>query len=212
MVAPLPRRRQESAPAWHQGFLRMLPAICLHARISFRHLDPEAREEAVQEVVCNACSAVARLAALNKLDLAYPSVLAHFAVNQVKDGRKVGCKMNINDVLSPYCQQRKNVKVTSIDHFDDEENQWQEAVVEDTRLAPVPDVVAFRVDFSEWLKLLPRRNRRIAENLALGHRTQDVARRFSVSEGRVSQLRRELAESWRTFVGDESPEAAAGAA
>jgi hypothetical protein len=30
-----------------------------------------------------------------------------------------------------------------------------------------------------------------------------VARKFEVSEGRVSQLRRELAESWRSFVGDE---------
>jgi hypothetical protein len=72
----------------------MLPAIETHARIAFRHLDPEAQEEAVQEAVCNACRAVARLAELQKLDLAYPSVLAHFAVSQVKDGRKVGCSLN----------------------------------------------------------------------------------------------------------------------
>ena len=53
-------------PEWHVSFLRMLPAIVTHARIAFRHLDPEAREEAVQEVVCNACRAVARLAELGK--------------------------------------------------------------------------------------------------------------------------------------------------
>jgi hypothetical protein len=154
-----------------------LPAIVTHARIAFRHLDPEAKEEAVQEVICNVCRAVARLAELGKLDLAYPSVLASFACSQVKDGRKVGCPLNINDVLSPYCQQRKDVKVESIDHFDDEENGWREAVIVDTRSSPVPDVVAFRCDFSDWLASLPRRDCHIAESLAVGNRTSEVARR-----------------------------------
>jgi len=66
-----------AAPAWHEVFLRLLPAIRQHARISFRHLDPEAREEAIQAVVCNACAATARLASLGKLDLAYAGGLAH---------------------------------------------------------------------------------------------------------------------------------------
>jgi hypothetical protein len=196
-------------PKWHEVFLRMLPAIVTHAKIAFRHLDPEAREEAMQETVCNACRAVARLAELGKLDLAYPSVLANFACSQVKDGRKVGCKMNVNDVLSPYCQQRKNVKVESIDHFDDEENGWREAVIVDTRSSPVPDVVAFRCDFSDWLASLPRRDCHIAESLAVGNRTSEVAKQFDVSDCRISQLRRELAESWREFVGDEPATAVA---
>jgi FixJ family two-component response regulator len=88
-------------------------------------------------------------------------------------------------------------------------NAWQEAADEDTRNAPVSEIVAFRCDFADWLKSLRRRERQIAESLALGNRTSDVAGRFNVSAGRVSQLRRELAESWRAFVGDEpAPEAA----
>ena len=71
----------------------------------------------------------------------------------------------------------------------------------DTRTAPVPDIVAFRCDFPAWLNTLSRRDRRIAEILALGHRTREVAKRFDVSAGRISQLRRELAESWREFTG-----------
>ena len=188
----------------------MLPAIVTHARIAFRHLAPEAKQEAVQDVVCNACSAVARLAELGKLDLAYPSVLANFAVSQVKDHRKIGCHLNVNDVLSPYCQRRKNVRVESIDHFDDDENGWRQAVVVDTRSSPVPEIVAFRCDFSDWLQSLPRRDCHIAESLAIGNRTSEVARQFDVSEGRISQLRRELAQSWKVFVGEpESPRDAA---
>jgi hypothetical protein len=43
----------------------------------------------------------------------------------------------------------------------------------------------------------------------LGDRASEAARKFEVSEGRVSQLRRELAASWREFVGDEPAKAAA---
>ena len=198
--APAPK----PIPEWHELFLRMLPAIRQHARISFRHLAPERREDCVEEAICNACCAVARLAELNKLDLCYASVLSRFAVAQVRDGRKVGCKLNVRDVLSRYCQRKKNLIVERLDRFDDEENAWAEAVVVDTRSAPVPDIVSFRVDFADWLASLCRRDRRIAESLAIGNRTSDVAERFELSEGRISQLRRELAESWRSFI-DEPP-------
>ena len=87
-----------ATPPWHETFLRMLPAIRQHARISFRHLGPEAREEAIQSVVCNACCAMARLAELGKLDLAYASVLARFGVAQVRDGRMTGGHLNCRDV------------------------------------------------------------------------------------------------------------------
>jgi hypothetical protein len=195
-------RSRKSVPA-RNLFLAMLPAIVTHARLSFRHLRPEAREEAVAECVANAFVAFARLVHLGKADLAYPTVLARYAVAQVNDGRKVGGHLNIQDVSSAYCQRRKKITVERLDKFDEEENAWQEAVVVDTRSAPVPDIVGFRCDFADWLRSLKRRDRRIAETLAVGNRTIDVARRFKVSESRVSQLRRELAESWHQFVGDE---------
>jgi hypothetical protein len=193
-----------SPAAWHAAFLTMLPTIRTHAKIAFRHLDPESREEAVQDVVCNACCAVARLAELDKLDLAYPTVLARYAVAQVKDGRKVGCKLNVRDVLSPYCQQRKKISVERLDKFDREEG-WQEIVVEDRNAGPA-DVAATRIDFGEWLRTLRRRDRRIAETLSVGETTGDVARRFRVSPSRVSQLRRELRDSWDEFCGDVASE------
>ena len=76
-----------------------------------------------------------------------------------------------------------------------------EAVVEDYR-TPVPDQAAFRCDFPEWLKTLTRRQRRIAETLASGEGTTKTAKRFKVSLGRISQLRRELHDGWCQFHGD----------
>ena len=212
MVAPIKRRPVKPAAAWHAGFLAMLPVIRGYARGAFGHLKADLRQDLIQEVIANAMVAYVRLFEQGKIALAYPTVLARFAIAQVRDHRRVGAKLNIRDVLSLYCQRKKGIVVERLDRFDDEENAWQEAVVQDTRSAPVSEIVAFRVDFAAWLKSLRRRDRRIAKFLALGNRTSDAARKFDVSQGRVSQLRRELAESWRAFVGDEPGATAAAPA
>lgn len=191
------------APAWHQRFLTMLPAIETHARLVFRHLDPEAREDAVEETIANALVAFVRLVQLQKTDVAYPSALARYAVAQIHDGRRVGNRLNVRDVLSPYAQKQKDIQVERLDRFDKEDDCWVEAVVEDHR-TPVPEQAAFRCDFPAWLASLPRRNRRIAVSLSLGHSTSEVAKRFRVSPGRVSQLRREMHQSWDEFHGDST--------
>lgn len=198
-----PRRRP--VPSWHQRFLAMLPAIETHARLVFRHLGPEARADAVQETIANALVAFVRLVQLEKTDVAYPSALARYAVAQVQDGRRVGNRLNVRDVLSPYAQKQKGIQVERLDRFDEEEGQWVEAVVEDDR-TPVPDQAAFRCDFPAWLGSLTRRNRRIAQALSVGHTTGEVARRFRVSPGRVSQLRREMHQSWQDFHGESNSE------
>jgi len=51
------------------------------------------------------------------------------------------------------------------------------------------------------LDSLSSRDRRIAEELATGETTGAVAFKFRVSAGRVSQLRRELKQSWDEFHG-----------
>ena len=176
----------------------MLPAIGKQARFAFRKLKPEAREEAVEEVVASACCAFARLAEQGKTDIAYPSVLTHFGIKQFLDGRRVGNRMRRRDVLSPYAQRKKGIIVEHLDRFDMGEGVWLEAVVEDDR-TPVLDQVAFRIDFPTWLATLSRRSRRIAETLALGHSTGEVAKRFKLSSPRISQLRGELNDSWLEF-------------
>jgi hypothetical protein len=184
----------------------MLPSIRRYARCAFHHLGAEHREDAVEEVIANAAVAFARLAALEKTDLAYPTVLARYGIAQVRDGRRVGTRRRIGEVLSFYAQQKKGFRVERLDRFDRDSGQWFEAIVEDHR-TPVPEQVAFRVDFPAWLDSLSRPKRRIAEALAVGHSTSQVARRLRLSPGRVSQVRREVYHSWRRF--HEGPPAAA---
>ena len=214
MIAPArPVRRKKSLPAWHKAFLAMLPRIATHAKIAFRHLNAEAREEAVQEVVCNACHAFARLVELGKQDLAYPSALARYGVAQAKAGRKVGCRLNVNDITSEYCRRRKNVTVERLDFYDADEDAWQEVVVEDKHAGPA-ETAAARIDIDRWFRRLRPRQRQIAQALAVGERTKDVARRFGLSPGRVSQMRQEFSRDWEKFQSgkDSLPEMAAAMA
>ena len=193
---------RKSPPAWHAAFEAMLPIIETHARFAFRHLKPEARAEAVQESICNACQAYARLVELGKTDVAYPTALAKFAVRQTKEGRKVGGKLNVRDVSSDYCQQRKNLFVERLDHYDSEEQAWSEVLVEDRRAGPAETAIV-RIDFAAWLRFLPRRLRKVATFLANGETTSAASKRFRLSQGRISQIRRELLLAWQRFQGDE---------
>jgi hypothetical protein len=176
----------------------MLPVIYRYARISFRDLDPESREDAVAEVIANVTVAIARLAQRGRLRLAFPTVLARYGIAQYRDGRRVGNSFRISEVLSPNAQRKKGFVVERLDRREEDSGEWCEAVVADHR-TPVPEQVAFRIDFPQWLAGMPRKKRAIAESLALGNTTTDVARHFELSPGRVSQLRAELYRSWQDF-------------
>lgn len=61
------------------------------------------------------------------------------------------------------------------------------------------DIVAFRMDTEVFLGALKERDRQVALTLAAGHRTQDAAVMFRVSEGRIAQLRQELHAKWQAL-------------
>jgi hypothetical protein len=206
-VPSLPR--PPAAPAgWQQLFLRILPALRAGVEFAFRALPAECRAEAVQESLANACVACARLAERGLAGRVYATALARYAAAQVRAGRRVGTSVSARDVLTSPARQAGRYTVLSLDHGSDRES-WHEAVITDHK-TPVPDQVAFKLDFGAWLAALSPRQRRIALALAEGVGTGAAARRFRVSAGRVSQLRRELHESWLRFQKELEPSQLAG--
>lgn len=169
-------------------FLALMPCILRCLSFSFRHLRDDARDDAIQEGVANAFVAFLRLAASGRTHRAYPTQLARYAIIQFRSGRRVGSKTSVRDVLSPLNQKKGRCTL----------EVFRESVMEDYH-TPVPEQVCFRVDFPGWLHTLRSRDRKVAEHLATGHTTSEVAKRFSLSEGRISQMRRELHASWQQF-------------
>jgi len=72
----------------------------------------------------------------------------------------------------------------------------------DNTVTPPDEQAAFRIDYPVWLSQLGGRNRRIALDMALDHSTQELAARHRLSQGRISQLRREFHLDWRWFHGE----------
>jgi hypothetical protein len=206
MIAQIKRRKSKAkSPAWHARFLAMLPSIRRRAHISFRAVDPELREELVQEVVASSFAAYARLVELGKEELAFPYPLARFAIGQVRAGRQLGNSRQSREVMSEYAQRHKGFLVQRLDYFNEEEDCWREIIVEDKRATPA-DIAACRIDFASWLRLLPSRRKKIALALASGETTSATAKKFGVTPARISQLRQWLKESWEAFQGELTAE------
>ena len=191
----------------HQNrFLELLPLIHEQAHHAFCNQPPERREELIAAVIANCWVAFVRLVDRGLVDVVYPTPLARFAIKQVRAGRRVGTKLNVQDVSSKYCQRAKGVTLERLDVLNESEDQWREIVVEDRHAGPA-EVAATRIDFGDWLKSLPRMKRQIAKTLATGETTKKAARKHRVSLGRISQVRRELMDAWESFVGEWPPDA-----
>ena len=197
-------RRKKQSKASAPTFEQLLPGIKKQVSVAFRNSPPCEREELIAEVVANCFLAYVRLIERGLSDVIYASPLAAYAILQVRAGRRVGTKLNVRDVSSTYCQQRKKVRIEHLDYYDREEGGWLEIVVEDRRATPA-DVAATRIDFAAWLQTLRRKERRVAELLSTGESTKVAARRFRISPARISQIRRELRDCWLTFQGEPVP-------
>lgn len=193
---------------FQKSFLVLLPHIERHARIYFRQIAcPGLRSDRIAETVGLAWKWHCRLLQQGKDVFAFPVVFSCLVARAVKSGRRVCGQEKAADAMSSVAQQRHSFTVSILPQCSSlEGNVFDEALRDNTQSA-VPDQVAFRSDFRDWLKSLTRRNRDIIQQLALGHTTTEVAIRFGVSAGRISQLRQEFRDDWRAIwvKGDNRP-------
>ena len=183
---------------WQTGFVEMLPAIERLLRMAFCRLKPEAHEEAVEEGVVHCLLTYVRLHEQSRAQRLTPSSLAWYGSRQVKRGRPAVGRLNNKDPLSRYAQLSNAVQVEPL------ESGWIDTLVEDKR-APVLDQVAAKMDVGAWFGSLSRRMKQIARDLAHGFSTKEAAEKHGVTPGRISQLRRSLANSWAAFQHEPLP-------
>ena len=184
------------------AFLSIVPRIELHGRVCFRTKNYQDRQEAVAEMVALCWKWFLRLAEQGKDATRFPSVLATFAARAVHSGRRLAGMSKAKDVLSPVAQRRHGFAVGRLPDFSTlNGNPLAEALQDNTR-SPVPDQVAFRFDFPAWLSSLGARDRGIAQDMAQGHRTGELADAYGLSPARVSQLRRQFYMDWQSFCGE----------
>jgi DNA-binding NarL/FixJ family response regulator len=104
----------------------------------------------------------------------------------------VGVVAGGKDPLSRYGQISNDIEIER------QPGNWIDAMVADKR-ATVADQVTAKMDVGAWFATLTKRMKEIAKDLAFGCSTSEVARKYGVTAGRISQLRRTLEESWLAF-------------
>lgn len=213
MIASLPLA---SLAELHAQFLAILPRIETHARIHFNFLRcPSTREDAIQEVIAIAWKWFLHVTEQGKDINEFVMALADYAVRHVRSGRRLCGQERARDVLSSRAQRLKGFAVESLPSstqrsyasvFSEPHGQQImdafEERLRDNLMTPPPDAAAFRIDYPLWLSQLGKRNRTIAEDMALDFSTKELAARHKISMGRVSQLRRELHQDWQRFHGE----------
>src|SRR6476620_11118072 len=183
---------------WQSDFVAMLPEIEQKLRLAFCRLDPEAREDAMEEGVVHSLLAYVRLVEQGRPEVATPSSLAWYASLHLKRGRQAAGRLNGKEPLSRYGQISNDIEIER------QSGHWIDAMVLDKRAA-VPDQVAAKLDVGAWFATLTKRMKGIAKDLAFGWSTSEVAQKHGVTAGWISQLRRVLEESWAEFQQEAAP-------
>lgn len=196
----------KSPEVLHSSFLSILPRIELHARIFFRHVKcPNKKDDCIAEVAAIAWKWFQRLAEKGKDATQFVSALATLAARAVSSGRRLCGQSKAKDVLNELTQQRHSFTVSSLPNGSSlTGNVFDEALADNT-VSPVPEQVAFRLDFPAWRLTRYERDRRLIDELMVGERTLDVAKRHGLSPARISQLRRDFHDDWLAFC-DARPE------
>ena len=197
----------------------LVPKIQTHAAISFRHVRcPATKADKIAECVALAWQWFLRLHQRGKDIDDFKMVFAFLVAKAVKSGRRLAGMEKSKDVLSQRAQQRHGFAVQALPtsprasyearyskpHGQQDYDAFEERLADNT-ITPVPEQVAFRVDFPNWRGTWSERDRRLIDVLMLDTPTQDAARTFGVSPGRVSQKRLEFHADWHRFQGEGMP-------
>ena len=171
----------------HDYFLQNLPDMQQLAHSHFRHLDPDKRQEAIQNTLGLAWKFLYVLFQQGRLHhpKAWNGVL-WYAIQQTKCGRKPQGKARARDAFE--CHQRGRVKFELVDLHD---------LI--GRKTPVIDQVIFRMDVPRFFSTLTPRQQMLAYDLASGERTKDVAQKHGVTPGAISQFRRRFKTLYEEF-------------
>lgn len=178
-------------------FLRILPRIETHARIYFRaEKCPHKKADRVAETVALAWLWLVRLAEKGRDATHFPSALATLAARAVKSGRRLVGMIKAKDAMNENTQQKRGFTVCKLPDFSTlSTNPLVEALCENPNHDPAI-LAPFRIDFPRWKRSHSRRDRQIIHLMMLGHGTKAIARKHHLSEGRISQMRSELKQSW----------------
>ena len=157
-------------------------------------------QELIQDTLA---SAAAMIEAMEKSGRELiPNSIAYYSIQRTKCGRR-SYGDNRTDVMNPGYQMDNEGSVCSMQSPVGGEDE--DCTVGDMIAARTEDIAAKvlrQIDWDEFIQTIDARKRRIVESLMLGLGTGDIARLFKVSSARIVQLKREIANDIKEYMGE----------
>ena len=193
-------------------FESLLPKITICVRKACRDIwCAESRAAFIAEAVALCWKWFRNAVAKGKDAASFVTAMAKFAARAVRYGRTVCGQQPARDVMSVTARIRHGVIVErfgsgrihrqllrGVMGGQHQQEAFEDALTENT-VTPMPEQVVFRIDWPRFVAAQSPRDRRMMAFLAAGNSNNDAAKKFGLTPGRVSQLRRSWSEAWQTF-------------
>jgi DNA-directed RNA polymerase specialized sigma24 family protein len=128
--------------------------------------------------------------------------IAYYSIQRIKSGRR-SCGNTRTDVMNPGYQLDNAGSVCSMQSpVSSEDEDLTVADMIAAKTEDVADKVLRQIDWESFTKTIDARKRKIVKKLMLGFTTSELAKMLSVSSARIVQLKREIAQDIRKFMGD----------
>ena len=181
---------------------KMMPHFKYYAR---QHTRRKGRRDDYDDVIQDLVGIALEMyhALIRKGKEVFYSPIMKFAIQRYQDGRRF-TGSNRTDILSHQTQILGRCDTCQLSTFDSEEDgglderDFMEMVQPD-----VAEAVSWKIDYETWLAMQTPRDQAIVLDLSYGYTTGEVARKYGVSDGLISQYRRRYAKSWDDFIAEK---------
>lgn len=187
------------------SFVEALPRLRRHAYVHSRGIrDPGRRDDFIATSLGRGWQHWLQCYRDSKDPSQFVSAIADYAVRATRAGRRVDHQESAGDVMSPVAQRSKGFTLQSLPDTENgvDDNEAIDALADPSATPPGIRASLGGFDFAAFIDSLGPRNGALALDMAKGERTDDLARMYCITPGRVSQLRESFADKWRKFHGE----------
>ena len=169
-----------------------------------RVVNPTDCEDSEELIADTLATAAEMLQSLEKAGRKIPArSVAFYSIQRAKSGRRA-YQSGAADPLSPVFRTRTPSAIIPLDAPISSEGEGAYRTMGDFIGAPTEDpseTALRRIDWESFLGTLATREKQILSCIADGWRNMDIAKRFKVTPARITQLKREIADRIKEFMG-----------
>jgi hypothetical protein len=180
--------------------MQIYPIIRNTVHRKAKPIGSEDYQELIQDTTATAAAMIDAMEQSGKEPI--PNSIAYYSIQRTKSGRR-SYGDSRTDVMNPGYQMDNEGSVCSMQSpVGGEDEDFTVGDMIASRTEDIAAKVLRQIDWDDFMQTLDARKRVIVQELMVGGGTGDIARRLAVTSARIVQLKREIGQAIRKFMGD----------